>query len=117
MSIIKDSTRLKEELLKRLRELYPSHIGHLFKSSLVIKDAQERGFKLTAERMSRYFSDKPSKNTLSDEQIIYLCIRYGIPVQLAIGIPVVDEEGKVEFVVPPFQEARSLQMLKEVFKK
>jgi hypothetical protein len=114
MSIIKESTRLKEELLKRLIELYPK--GKRFNNAEVIKDAEERSFKLASGAMSRYFSDKPQKNTLSDEQILWLALRYGIPVQLAIGVPVVNGD-KVDFIAPRFDELKSLKMLKQVFEK
>ena len=114
MSIIKDSDRLKEELLNRLRYLYPTNVGYGFKNSLVVKDAKERGVKIAAEQLSRYFSDKPQKNILSEEQIVYLCFRYGIVIQLAIGVPVI-KDGKVVFEVPPYNEIKSLQMLKMLY--
>lgn len=116
MSIIKDSPKLKEELLKRLKELYPSNIGFGFKNNLIIKDAKERGIKIAAEQLSRYFSDKPQKNTLSEEQIIWLSFRYGITIQLAIGVPVVKDNGVV-FEVPKFDEAKALHILNILYGK
>lgn len=113
MSIVKDSDRLKEELLKRLKELYPTNVGYGFKNSAVVKDAQERGVKIEAGQLSRYFG-KGKKNILSEDQIIWLSFRYGINIQLAIGVPIV-KDGKIVFEVPRFSEAKSLQILKLLY--
>lgn len=115
MSIVKDSDRLKEELLKRLKELYPTNVGYGFKNSAVVKDASERGIKIEAGQLSRYFG-KGKKNVLSEEQLIYLSFRYGINIQLAIGVPVI-KDGKVYFEVPAFNEAKALQTLKLLYGK
>jgi len=102
MSLVKDSKVLKEHLLKRLREQYPSNVGFQFKNSLVVQDAKERGFKIEAGQLSRYFSDKPQQNKLSEAQIIWLAIRYGIGFQLVI-------------TSPKFDEAEALKKLKLIF--
>jgi outer membrane lipoprotein-sorting protein len=115
MSVIKDSERLKEELLKRLKYLYPTNVGYGFKNSLVVKDAEERGVKIAAEQLSRYFSTKPQKNTLSENQITWLAFRYGIPLQLSIGVLVIKEDGRPTFEIPPYDEAKALQMLKTLY--
>ena len=115
MSVIKDSIFLKEELLKRLKELYPSNVGFGFGNSLVVKDALERGVKIAPEQLSRYFG-KGQKNTLSEQQIVWLSIRYGIPVSLTIGIPVITD-GVVSYAVPRFNEALSLQILNSLYGK
>lgn len=113
MSIVKDSDRLKEELLKRLKELYPTNVGYGFKNSAVVKDASERGVKIEAGQLSRYFG-KGKKNVLSEEQLIWLSFRFGINIQLAIGVPAI-KDGKVHFEVPAFNEAKSLQILKLIY--
>lgn len=113
MSIVKDSDRLKEELLKRLKELYPTNVGYGFKNSAVVKDASERGVKIEAGQLSRYFG-KGKKNVLSEEQLIWLSFRYGIIIQLSLGMPVL-QDGKITFVVQKFDEARSLKLLKELY--
>lgn len=113
MSIVKDSDRLKEELLKRLKELYPTNVGYGFKNSAVVKDALERGVKIEAGQLSRYFG-KGKKNILSEDQIIWLSFRYGINIQLAIGVPIV-KDGKVYYEVSKFNEARALQTLKLLY--
>ena len=101
MSIVKESTTLKKALLDRLKELYPSNNGG-YKGALVIQDALERKFKIAPEQLSRYFSEKAQKNTLSENQILWLSIRYGIDVRL-----------KVE--VTKFDEANALHKLKLIF--
>jgi hypothetical protein len=113
MSIVKDSERLKEELLKRLKELYPTNVGYGFKNSMVIKDAKERGVKIESGNLSRYFGTS-KKNGLSEEQLIWLAYRYGIMIQLSIGTPII-KDGKISFEVGKFNEAKSLQILKLLY--
>lgn len=118
MSLIKDSSVLKEALLKRLKELYPTNVGYGFRNNVVVKDANERDFKIAAEQLSRYFSDKTTKNSLSEAQIQWLCVRYGIPVFLTVGVPVVMEKDSklvIENVIPKFNEGNSLERLKKVY--
>lgn len=115
MSIVKDSDRLKEELLKRLRELYPTNVGYGFKNSAVVKDASERGVKIEAGQLSRYFG-KGKKNVLSEEQLLWLSYRYGIFIQLSIGTPTI-RDNKIYFEVEKFNEAKSLQILKLIYGK
>lgn len=116
MSIIKDSTKIKEVLLARLKEIYPSDKGQGYVGSKVILDASERGFKITAGCLSRYFAGKTDKSILSEEQIIYLCTRYGIPLQLVVG-KIVVKDDKIATEVPRYDELNSLKMLKRIFNK
>lgn len=114
MGIIKDSKRLRDILHERLKQIYPSNRGHGFVNIAVVKDAEERGLKITPETLSRYISGKKEKSNLSEVQITWLCIRYGIPIQLAIGVPVI-KDGKVVFEIPKYDESRSLELIKRVF--
>lgn len=94
---------LKAHILNRLKELYPSNVGFGFKNSSVIKDAQERGFKIDAGQISRYFNDKPDQqNKLSENQVLWIAIRYGIDIKLSVS------SNK-------FNEADSLKKLKLIF--
>lgn len=102
MSLVKDNKIIKKHLLNRLRELYPSNVGFGFKNSAVVQDASERNFKIAPEQLSRYFSDKPQKNTLSEVQVLWLTVRYGIDVNLVI-------------TAPKFDEAQALNKLKLIF--
>lgn len=114
MSVIKDNKEVKESLLKRLQELYPSNTRSGFKAADVIKDASERNTKIVSEQISRYFSPKEQKNTLSEEQLIWLCTRYGIMLRVTVGEPVV-RDGKLYYEVPNFNEAKALQNLKLLY--
>lgn len=114
MSIVKDSVKIKQALLKRLCEIYPSEKGQGYVGSKVIQDAKERNFTITAGCLSRYFASKTTKSILSEEQIIWLCVRYGLPVQLIVGKVVVNE-GKIGIEVPKYNESNSLKMLKQIF--
>ena len=101
MSLVKDSVLVRNKLHDRLKELYPTNLGYGFKNAEVIKDATERSFKIAPEQLSRYFGDKP-KNGLSESQIIWLCIRYGITIKLQVD-------------KPHFNELEALKKLKLIF--
>ena len=114
MAVIKDSVKLKEEMHKRLKQIYPSNRGHGFNNAAVIKDAQERKFKIAPEALSRYISGNSGKGSLSEAQIIWLAYRYYIPVQVNIGVPVV-KDNKIIFEVPEYNELRALTLLNKIF--
>lgn len=114
MSIVRDSKKIKEVLLTRLCEIYPSSKGQGYVGSKVIKDASERNFKITAGCLSGYFASKTTKSILSEEQIIWLCIRYGIPVQFTIGVNTI-VDNRIVTEIPKFNEVNALKMLKQIF--
>lgn len=100
MSIVKDSSALRDALEKRLIELYPNN-GNGFKQNLVIKDAEERGFKIAAAPLSKYFKGI-DKGSLSEIQIVWLALRYGIDLLLRVN-------------AKPFNEVEALNKLKIIF--
>ena len=114
MSIVKDSSKIKQALLKRLQEVYPSGKGQGYIGAKVIQDASERNFKITAGCLSRYFANKTNKSILSEEQIIWLCVRYGLPIQLIVGKIVIDN-NKIGIEIPRYNESESLKLLKQIF--
>ena len=114
MSIVKDSSKIKQALLKRLQEVYPSDKGQGYVGAKVIQDASERNFKITAGCLSRYFANKTNKSILSEEQIIWLCVRYGLPIQLIVGKIVMDN-NKIGIEIPRYNESESLKLLKQIF--
>src|SRR6478609_4417439 len=114
MGLVKDSKVLKEALKQRLSYIYPSNTKVGIKISSIVKDSQERGFNLSSDLLSRYFSDKPQKSTMSETQLIWLAIRYGIPIQLSIGEPEIINES-VKYIIPKFNKSESLKKLKAVF--
>lgn len=87
------------------------HLG--LRVSHVIQDANERGMKITAGRMSRYKTGS-SKEMISATQLLWLCTRYGIFININIGKPKVIN-GKLEYVIPPYNELECLDKLKKVF--
>lgn len=97
--------KIKAELFKRWEELS-------LKPADVIKDAQERGMNITAPRLSRYKSGK-SKEMITDNQLIWLCTRYGIFISYNVGEPVI-ENGKVKYVIKPYDEAKCLKILEQL---
>lgn len=115
MGLVKDSSVLKEALKQRLSSLYPSNSKVGIKMAEIVKDSEERGFNLSSDLLSRYFSNKPQKSTMSEIQLIWLAIRYGIPIQLSIGNPEIIE-GKVKYTIPKFNESEALKKLKAIFK-
>lgn len=114
MSIVKDSSKIKQALLKRLQEVYPSDKGQGYIGAKIIQDASERNFKITAGCLSRYFANKTNKSILSEEQIIWLCVRYGLPIQLIVGKIVIDN-NKIGIEIPRYNESESLKLLKQIF--
>jgi hypothetical protein len=114
MSIVKDSVALRNVIHTRLKKLYPSNSKIGFKQADVIKDASERGFTISAPSMSKYFAGDV-KNGLSEAQILWLAIRYGIPIKLTIGNPYIGEDNTLKYEIPEFNEAEALKLLKLIF--
>jgi hypothetical protein len=99
-------TKLRTLLQKRWKELG-------FRPSDIIRDANERGLKLHAAQMSRYI--KGEKGGPSDNDIMWLAYRWGIPVRMNIGEPVITE-GKITYEIRPYNEQECLESIKKVFK-
>jgi len=115
MNLIVENPKIHKELFKRWEELdlKPVHI---------IKDAEERGMVINASSMSKYKSavkyDKDGsvksmnfKNSLTPIQLVWVCIRWGIFINIEIGEPVIKGD-KVEFKVMPFNELKCLRKLR-----
>lgn len=114
MSIVKDSVTLRNVIHARLKKLYPSNSKIGFKQADVIKDAGERGFTISAPSISKYFAGDV-KNGLSEAQIVWLSLRYGIPIQLTIGNAYISSDNTIKYEVPEFNEAEALKLLKLIF--
>lgn len=114
MSIVKDSITLREMLVMRFKEIYPSD-KYEFNQSQVIKDAEERGFKIASSALSRYLKGDKKNSSLSETQIVWLALRYGVPISLQVGLRVV-EDNTVKFVLPRYNESEAIKKLKMVFK-
>ena len=114
MSIVKDSKVLKEAIHNRLKELYPSNAPCGFKQSAVVKDAAERGFVISSSSLSRYIKGDSQNSSLSESQILWLSIRFGIPVRLVVGNPEI-KDGMIDYSIPPLNEVNALKLLKLIF--
>ena len=102
MDLIKESAVIHKSLLKRWEELeqYPASI---------IKDAAERGMVLTKSQMSNYYKNRTH---LTQKQVLWLCFRYDIPVQISIGEPTI--KGKeIQYVIPKYTELRCVKNLEK----
>lgn len=106
-SIIKDSSNIRAVLKKRLAELGLSNVQ-------VAIEAERFGQKnVNSETLSRYFKGN-SLNSLTEESIVYLVYRYGIPIKLVIGQPVKVENGEVKCTLPDYDEHQCIKNLKEI---
>jgi hypothetical protein len=102
--IVKDSSKLKEALVKRWEELNVKHTD-------VERDAKSRGQNITANAISKYLSDAYQKGALNQFHILFLAFRWDIPVLLTVGYPSVPFTGEVL----PYDEQRALKMLYKYF--
>ena len=104
------NTQIKKALKSRWEELS-------LKNRDIINDANERypQLKITPDRLSKWLNNK-DKSLLSETQIIYLCIRWHVPISLNIGEPTI-KDGKLEYVIPNYNELSALEKLKIVFPK
>jgi hypothetical protein len=106
-SIVKDSSRIHGFILKRIEELK-------LKPADIIKDAADLGMKIESASLSKYMKHGNCKGGLSEENIIWLCIRYGIEINLMVGTPVIDN-NKLTLDLPPYNEEKALAKLKVLF--
>lgn len=105
MNII-ENKKIKEALLSRWKELNLNQAD-------ITRDAEKRApdMKITTSRLSCYMHDKPAG--LREDSLHWLCVRYGIPVQIVVGEPLYE----CEHVIPPYDEENCLKKLKTEFKK
>lgn len=108
MDLIKESKGIHKCLLKRWEELE-------LKNADIIHDAEERGMILTKSQMSNYVN----KNIgLTQTQVLWLSIRYFIPVQVQIGSPEINGD-KIQYTIPKYDELQAIKNLnkhKHLFK-
>lgn len=95
--IVKDSKDIRTLLEERFTELELS-------STEIIADAHKRGYvALQKSPLSRYRNSGNVKGTLTQEDIIWLCFRYGISVNL------------ISAAKQPYIEKDCLKLLKKHF--
>jgi len=109
MDIVKDSLVIHKALVKRWTDLER-------KNAHICKDAEERGFTINKGHLSTY---RKHARGLNQVQIIWLCMRYDIPVRLEIGNAEI-QGGEIKRVIPKYNERRCLENLnryKHIFVK
>jgi len=76
--IIKSNSLIKRRLLNRFDDL-----SLLNKD--IVRDAEERGYRIQESCLSRYLTKPPEvTGSLSQEQILWLCMRYCVNVKLVV---------------------------------
>ena len=94
--IFKESVTIRTLLLRRLKELR-------LKSKEVVADANSYGIIFNEAALSRYLKNGNVKGTLSQYNIIWLCMRYGIEVELTSKLT-------------PYNEKKCLNKIKKYYK-
>jgi len=97
IDIILSSDVIKKSLLKRFKELSLSHTD-------VVRDAREKGLRLTDSHLSVYFNNSPPVlGYPTQKHILWLCLRYDI----SIGLKIASPKG--------FNEEKAIENLKRYF--
>lgn len=88
------------------------------KASEIVRDAKDRvpELKITSDRLSKWLSDK-AKSGLTETQVVYLCVRWHIPISINIGIPTINGAGEISYVIPKYDELAAITNIKKVFIK
>ena len=106
--IIKESVRIRTLLKKRFDELE-------LKSKDIVSEANNHDIPITEASLSRYLKGKSISNSLSQEAIIWLTRRYGVPVMLFVGKPLLNG-SRLEFKLPEYDEKECLKNMKKFYK-
>lgn len=88
-NIVKDSEELHEALVKRIFSDL-----NLTQDEL-IRDADARGYIISHSQLSKYLNHHKEIHSLTEEQLVWLCTRYGIDLTLSIGKPITATKWKV----------------------
>jgi hypothetical protein len=107
-SVIKNSQKIRQAIIDRINALKLTQQD-------VINDAAMRGYKLPVDMISRYVRHGDMRGSLREDQIIWLATRYGVYINLTIGSPEIDENGRIKFAVKEYNEEESLKKLKLLF--
>lgn len=101
--IVKESSRIRKLLKQRFDELK-------YTNADVVKDARSRGLLITSASLGRFMKDGNARSTISQEDVVWLCFRYAIEIQLLVGSPKV-EDGKIKLFIPAYNEQQCLKYL------
>lgn len=100
-----ENNHLKNIIFERLKEAD-------LKPSDLIKDAEERGVKITASSFSKY--KKGVKNGLTEDQLLFICYRLYIPINVSFGVPKINN-GKLVWVIPKYDHLQMLKLISNNF--
>lgn len=116
-SIVKSNEELRSVLIARLKDVqprYPDKKQTEVHQAAVCKDAADLGFKITPQQLNKYIKHGYGTYSLKEDQILWLCVRYGIDISLRIGTPKI--EGKeIKYKIQPYSEKECLRRLKVIF--
>lgn len=108
-SIVKQSSNIKDKLRKRIEELGLNY-------TQIVEDSKSFGISgIKVETISRYFNGK-NVGALTEEGIIFLCFRFGVPISLLVGKPKI-ADGKLTTEIPPYNEKQCIEQVKKMFPK
>jgi len=65
--------------------------------------------------ISRYLKHGDTRGSLREDQIVWLATRYGVFINITIGSPEIDKEGKIKFTIKDYNEEESIRRLKLLF--
>lgn len=102
-----DDEELRAHIIGRITSLG-------YKQSFIINDAEERKFKIDASRLSKYLKGK--KSGMTNEQVFWLACRLNIDIVVGIGRPVI-KDGKLTFIVAPYNEIEAIKKVNKCFGK
>lgn len=101
-SIIKESDLIRSCIKNRMEEIKLS-------LSNLSRDAKKRGVNISIQSLSKYLK-KSEANNLTEEQIVWICTRYLIPITLVVGKAELTE-GILNFKLEPYSEDKAIKML------
>lgn len=100
-----DNNKLKKIVFDRLTEIN-------MRPAELIKDAEERGMKINASSFSKY--KKGEKGGLTDEQLLWVCCRLDIKINVNFGEATL-EGNNIKWVIPKFDELKAIKNINKFF--
>jgi hypothetical protein len=102
-----ENSALRAIILSRMDDLR-------IKPSKLLKDAGERGMKITPSTFSKW--KKGLKGGLTDTQVLFIACMLYIPISINFGLPEYSA-GKIKYVVPKFDQLEALKLITKIFGK
>jgi len=123
--IVRDDKLVRTTLLKRISELTatPTEFRKCeaheepLSAIQVVADANKRGCNISTESYSRFVKHGNIASSLTQSHIRWLCARYGIPLELKVGVPTIDTSGaksKVRYALTAYDEKKCLDKIKTI---